>query len=213
MKTFDLPAGSRLKVVKATNRKEHHGPDKIQAVSLKLEWRPMDNAALNMVVAGLQDALLWIPPEAAAQDSLDGVEPVKKHRRCPDLGMPLKCPAAEFTGYTLRIEHGIDETTALELYSCKLSKFEAEVQEGGAAVIRFSVGSNREITPELLGALCNLEETEIIVIEMTPPADDSDVIDGSVEAFEADHPDATDLFAEAHGDAQDEIDALESDER
>lgn len=36
-----------------------------------------------------------------------------------------------------------------------------------------------------------------------------EAIDGSVEAFERDHPDAGDLFAAEHGTAQDEIDALE----
>lgn len=211
MKTFDIPAGSRLKILKTTPHKEHHGKDLKQAVSLRLEWWPADNAALNMLADGLQDSLFHIPPEVMKQNALDGIPDVKKWRRCPDLAMPVKVPKLEFSGYTLGIEHGVDDTTTLALYSCVLSKFEAETKEGGGAPIRFSLNSSREITPELIGALCALEGSDVTITELTPPA--ADAIDGSTEAFEADHPDAGQLFADAHGDAADEIAELEGEER
>jgi hypothetical protein len=200
MKTFDLPAGSRVKVIKATPRKETHGKELVQAISLRLEWWPLDNAHLDLVVEGLQDTLFWTPPGEESQTPLDGVDAIKKHRRCPGLAMPLRVPGIEFTGYQQTIEHGIDETTALVLYGCKLDKFEAESKEGGACIVRWSVASNRQITPELLGELCALEGTEVVIGELLPPAAP---IDGSEAAFAADHPDATDLFAagaDADGD-------------
>ena len=211
MKTFDIPADSRLKVVKTTPHKEMHGTTAVQAISLRLEWWPTDNAALNQLADGLQDVLFWVPPEAVPQEMLDGIPPAKKWRRCPDLAMPVKVPKLEFSGYTLRIAHGIDDSTALELYSCTLSKFEAEAKEGGTSPIRFSLNSNRQITPEMVGALCALEGQEIVVEELAPP-DTSEAIDGTQAAFDADHPDADkdagDLFAEAHA----EVDALEIDD-
>ncbi len=197
MKTFDVPSSTHLKIVKATPHKETHGKALVQAISLRLEWRPMDNAALNMIAEGLQDSLLWIPPEQAAQDNVDGVNPVKKWRRCPGMKMPVGIPTASFTGYGLVIEHGIDEKTELELYKCNLDKFEAEVDGNGFAVIRWSLNSNKEITPELVDALCGLEGLSIVVKELTLPSTE-ETIDGSVEAFEKDHPllDAADAFAE-----------------
>jgi len=198
MKTFDLPAQCRVKLTKATPRKETHGKDLVQAISLRLEWWPTDNAAVNLLHDGLQDALWWVPPEAAAQGSVEGVPPVKKHRRVPTMAMPIKVELS-LSGYTLTIDHGIDDSTALELYAATLDKFEVEAKEGGSVVIRWSLASNKQITPQLVGALCGLEGCEVVVT-LTPPKPDT-VIDGSKEAFQADHPDAGDLFAAEHGSA------------
>ena len=198
MKTFDLPSRTSLKVVKVTPHKEVHGKDLVQAISLRLEWRPMDNGALNLIAPGVQDALLWIPPEHKAQDSLDGIPQVMKWRRCSAMKMPVNFPSIGFTGYDMVIEHGIDESSALELYKCKLDKFEAEVDGNGLTVIRWSQNSNKQITPELLGALCGLEGLSIIVASLTPPSQD-EPIDGTTAAFKKDYPQAGDLFAEIHG--------------
>jgi hypothetical protein len=204
MKTFNLPTGSRVKVVKATSRKENHGKELVQAVSLRMEWWPMDSSSLDLVVDGLQDSLFWTPPEVAQQAELDGVPAVKKHRRCPGIAMPLKVPKVEFTGYQQTIEHGIDETTALTLYHCKLDKFEVESREGGGSIVRWSVASNKEITPILLGELCALEGTEVVIAELLPPLEPIDgSADGGGPGFDENEPEAGDLFAAEHG-TQDE---------
>lgn len=178
MKHFDMPAQTRLKITKTTPRKETHGKELVQAVSLRVEWWPTDNGAVNLLHEGLQDLLWWVPPEAAAQASLEGVQAVKKHRRVPTLHMPLKIEAA-FSGYTCTIEHGIDETTELELYACSLDKFELEAKEGGSVVIRWSLATNKQVTSQLVGLLCGLEGTEVVAT-LTPPAvTEGDAIDGS----------------------------------
>lgn len=196
MKTFNLPAQCRVKLTKATPRKETHGKDLAQAISLRLEWWPTDNAAVNLLHEGLQDALWWVPPEAAAQAQLDGVPAVKKHRRVPTMAMPVKVELS-LSGYTLTIEHGIDDSTALELYTATLDKFEVEAKEGGSVVIRWSLASNKAITPLPAGTLCGLEGCEIVAT-LTPPKPDA-VIDGTGAEFKKDHPDAGDLFAAEHG--------------
>lgn len=170
MKTFDLPAESRLKLIKATNRKETHGKELVQAISLRLEWWPPDNAALNLLHANLQDMLFWTPPDVSAQVQIEAVAPVKKHLRCPTVAQPFKVPNLSFSGYTLTIEHGIDDSTALELYGCVLDKFETEVKDGGSCAIRFSLASNKQITRELLGALCDMEGSEVVAT-LTPPTE------------------------------------------
>lgn len=188
MKTFAIPPAQRLKVVKVTPRKETHGKELVQAISMRLEWWPEDNSALNLLHPNLQDLLFWTPPEAAAQAELDGVAPVKKHRRVNTLAMPLKVEAS-FSGYQITIEHGIDDSTALELYACALDKFEFEAKDGGAAPMRWSLASNKQVTPQLVGLLCGLEGSTIVAT-LVPPTEQEQAIDGTTEAFQKDHPGA-----------------------
>jgi hypothetical protein len=208
MKTFDLPELSRLKLTKATPRKELHGKNQlVQAISLRVEWWPTDNAAVNLLHDNLQDLLWWVPPEAAAQDELDGVPAVKKHRRVPTLHMPLKIEAL-FSGYTLKIEHGIDDSTALELYACSCDKFEIEAKEGGSVVIRWSVASNKAITPQLVGALCGLEGGELIAT-LTPPEPGTTEATGAAIDGSVGHPGAAEgqgslLDPDADGEPRDD---------
>ena len=214
MKTFALPESSLLKVVKVTPRKEMHGKELVQAISLRLEWCPASNESLNLVHAGLLDMLFWTPPEVAAQCTLEGVPPVKVHMRVPSVTQPIKVKL-ELSGYGFTIDHGISEDSALELYACDVDNFDVSVKEGGSSTaIRFSIGSNQQITPQLVGALCALDGTDVVAT-LTPPTV-SEIIDGTVAAFKADHPesslfdpeaptpDATELFVAGADDAGDD---------
>ncbi len=113
---------------------------------------------------------------------------------------PQKAPMVDFSGYTLELEHGINDATALALYECKLDKFEVDAKEGGGGCVRFNAGSNQQITPELVGLLCSKERKEVKLIKLTPPQVRTDAIDGSTKAFKKDHPlldqiDAADILA------------------
>jgi hypothetical protein len=200
MKTFALPESSRLKIIKTTPHKESHGDKLVQAVSLRLRWETT-NVSLPLLHPELKAMLYWRPPQVDAQEELPDLPEVTPCLRVPVAVMPIKI-AAEWSGYTLNIEHGIDDDSALELYVCGLSKFQVEGKEGGTVLIDWSLSSNKQITPELIGALCGLEGTEIVAT-LTPPAIAAGpVIDGTQEAFDADHPDAGkdagELFAEQH---------------
>lgn len=208
MKTFDLPAASRLLLTKATPRKEHHGNDLVQAISLRFAWTTT-NDNLALLHPNLKPLLFWKTPAVEAQAELAGLPEITPNLRVPELALPVKFDA-EFTGYTLHIEHGIDDESALELYVCELSKFTVDAKEGGSVTIAWSLASNKEITPELVGILCGLEGEEIIAT-LTPPAvATGDAIDGSVEAFERDHPGAADGQADLLDDEMDATDAFVS---
>jgi len=206
MKTFNLPPSTRLKIIKTTHRKEMHGKELVLAVSLRLEWWPADNSALNLLHPNLQDMIFWTPPEVAAQCELDGIPAVKKHIRCPAVARPWKVEGS-LSGYTFTIDYGIDDSTALELYACTVDKFEVDAKDGGGAPIRFSLASNKQVTPALVGLLCGLEGTEIVAALVPPPPQSETTIDGSKghpgladsQAAEAERQ-AGDLFAEQHGD-------------
>lgn len=201
MKSFNLPADARLKLTKTTPRKEIHGDDHVQAISLRLRWETT-NEHLALLHANLKDMLFYRTEAVDAQALIAGVPDITPNLRVPDVTLPLKIEL-DFSGYTLTIEHGIDESSALELYTCALDKFAVDAKEGGSVHIDWSLSSNKEITPELVGILCSLEGDEIIATLTPPAAATGEAIDGSVEAFERDHPsdnrDAGDLFAEAHG--------------
>ena len=205
MKTFDLPAAVRLKLLKTTPNKEHHGDALVQAISLRLAWETT-NESLALLHPQLKDMLFWRPPQMDAQQTVEGVPETTPFLRVPTVALPLKIEA-QFTGYTFTIEHGIDDSSALELYLCTLSKFAVDAKEGGTSTIMWSLGSNKEITPELVGELCGLEGGEIVAWLKPPTVDAGPAIDGSVEAFKKDHPefadgvnpDAGDLFAQQHG--------------
>lgn len=212
MKAFLPPADIRVKLTKTTPHKENHGPDLVQAVSLRMRWTTT-NEQLELLHPQLKDMLFWREPQVDAQEQLEIVPDVTPNLRVPIATLPIKIDA-EFTGYSAKIDHGIDDTTALELYVCKLSKFTVDAREGGTVGIEWSLHSNKEITPELVGLLCGKEGVEI-VLTLTPPAKDTgDVIDGTQAAFDADHPisddesqaglylgdrDPTDVFLSTHG--------------
>lgn len=183
MKTFALPHDARLHLAKANPRKEHHGEDLVQAISLRLRWTTT-NEYLELVHPQLKAMLFWRPPELEAQGNVVGVPETTPCLRVPIVGLPLKVELA-FSGYTLSIEHGIDESSALELYVCTLDKFTVDAKEGGSVIIEWSLASNKEITPKLIGELCSLEGQEISVT-LTPPAIAAGVIDGTLEGFERD---------------------------
>ena len=209
MKAFNLPVASRLKLTKTTPRKEIHGEDHVQAISLRLRWET-SNEHLALLHANLKDMLFHRTPAVEAQELIEGVDAITPNLRVPDVALPLKL-TIDFTGYTLTIEHGIDDDSRLELYVCSLDKFAVDAKEGGSVFIDWSLSSNKEITPDLVGLLCSLEGEEIIATLTPPSIATGDLIDGSAEAFQADHPgmsdddkDAGDLFADAHGDFDDD---------
>ncbi|HYC00396.1 MAG TPA: hypothetical protein VEC57_14760 [Candidatus Limnocylindrales bacterium] len=182
---FDLPPGTRAKLTKVTPRKEQHGPDLKQAVSLRLRLEG-PGELLDMLAPGLRDASLRVPPRDDTQEMIEGVPQIPTMLRVQGVDQVRKLPELKLTGYTLTIDHGIDESSALELYTCHIDKVTAEAKQGGGSVIEWSVGSNREITKELVGELCDLEGTEIEFSQVGPVP--GEVIDGTTEAFERDHP-------------------------
>lgn len=205
MKAFELPAGTRLKLTKTTPRKEIHGEDHVQAISLRLRWETT-NDSLAKLHPNLKAMLFFRSEPEEAQSQIDGVPEIIPNLRCPVVALPLKVEG-EFSGYQLTIEHGIDDSTVLQLYLCEMSKYQVDAKEGGTAIIEWSLASNKEVTPELVGALCALEGEEI-TCELVAPEAPAQVIDGTQAAFDADHPGAAGPLFDDDAQAQDATDAF-----
>ena len=213
MNPFNLPSGTHAKIIKVTPRKEQHGPELKQAVSLRMRHEG-EGELLDLLAPGMRDAFLMVPPKHDGQEMLEGVPRIPTVLRVSGIEQEQKL-AYKGSGYTLTIAHGIDDSTALELYTCTIDKVTAEAKNGGGCVVTWSVGSNRSITKELIGELCDLEGCEVDLAQVAPkPAE----IDGTTAAFERDHPgqgdmldpededseggqtDATDAFVDAHAE-------------
>lgn len=186
MKKFELSNGTRIHVTKATPRKECHGEDLVQAISLRLSWTTT-NDSLEKLHPNLKAMLFWKTPSEEAQERLEGVPEITPNLRVPTVATPLAI-SAEYSGYQLTIDHGIDESSALQLYQCEMDKFKVDPKEGGSVTISWSLSSNKSVTPELVGALCGLEGEEVTVELVAPEVTQDDVIDGTQDAFDADHP-------------------------
>lgn len=227
MKKFELSNGTRIHVTKATPRKECHGEDLVQAISLRLSWTTT-NDSLEKLHPNLKAMLFWKTPSEEAQERLEGVPEITPNLRVPTVSTPLAI-SAEYSGYQLTIDHGIDESSALQLYQCEMDKFKVDPKEGGSVTISWSLSSNKSVTPELVGALCGLEGEEVTVELVAPEVTQDDVIDGTQDAFDADHPgndgplfdddapamDATDAFVRSGTDeglsAEDDYAEVEQD--
>lgn len=206
MKKFELPAGTWITITKATPRKEHHGDELVQAISLRLAWTT-GNDALEKLHPNLKAMLFWKVPQEEAQERIEGVPDITPNLRCSSVATPLKIEAS-FSGYTLTIDHGADETSALDLYQCSLDKFTVDPSEGGSVTIAWSLSSNKQVTPELVGALCGLEGEEVTVELVAPEVAQGDVIDGTQAAFNADHPGAAGPLFDEEAEAMDATDAF-----
>jgi hypothetical protein len=203
---FEITTPTEATLKSVAPRTEKHGDEDVVAVSLGLKITG-PNTLLDTVQPGLLDTLYVSPP---GQESLPGVEPARQLLRTAGIEqVDLK---ACFEGWTLKIDAGIDgDTDPIAIGGAKVDRFAVVPAQGGTIELHFRVGSN-DVSAEEMGWLCS-HLKQGITIELTAPKK-LDTIDGSVEAFQRDHPgaagaddrqadlldagDATDAFVERH---------------
>ncbi len=193
---FQLLDFTEAHVATVTNRQETHGDEKVPAVSIGLEITAA-NTILDAIDPKLRHALYVAVDE---QPALPGVEPSTPVLRCNSIdraALPTK-----LEGWTLQVDDGIDATEPMTFCACKVDKFSAEPKQGGSVVLRMRVGTS-DVDQDRLGAL-GMHNGQSIWIKLTAPEKPADAIDGSVDAFKKDHPDATDLFSEGGEDSDSE---------
>jgi hypothetical protein len=180
------PTPATLRTV--TPRTELHGDEKVSAISLGLSIKAA-NTLLDALDGGkLRNALYMAVP---GQDQLPGVEPSTPLLRARGIE-EVKC-AGTLEGWTVRFEHGIDDDSAIVLGGSKIDRFRVIPTEGGSVELLFRVGTS-DIDEGEAGALFGKLGQEVMITVTAPVvASGAPIIDGSTEAFKADHPEA-DLF-------------------
>lgn len=174
-----------------TPRTEVHGEEKVFAISLGLKIEG-PNTLLDRLSPTLRTTLYRA---AEGQPDLPGIEastPMLRTRGIETLHL-----AGSLEGWTLEVDHGIDESAPIMLGGCKVDKFRVTPKEGGSIELLLRIGSN-DIDATEAGLLCSHLSQEVSITLTAPKiAPVAPVIDGTTAAFSADHPEAGDLFAQA----------------
>lgn len=192
---FQIQDFTEAMLATLTSRVEKHGDDDVPAVSLGLELT-VANTLLDVIDPQIRQTLYKAVDD---QEDLPGVEASTPVLRCNSFDrhtLPVK-----YEGWTLQIDDGFDETKPMSFGSCKVDKMSVEAKQGGSVVLRMRVGTS-DLDAARSGFL-GMHVGQPVWITLMAPEPKQDAIDGTTQAFERDHPDATDMFA-AGGPEDDE---------
>ena len=192
---FELKTPTAAKLNSVTPRKEIHGDEPVSAISLGLSITG-PNTLLDALDGGkLRHALYMAVPD---QEQLPGVEPSTPLLRAR--GIEQVKLAGTFEGWTVTFEHGLGDDSAIVLGASKIDALRCRPMAGGSIELLFRVGTS-DISEDEAGALFGKLGQEVMITVTAPVvATGAPIIDGSVDAFQADHPDAGDLFADGAAD-------------
>lgn len=191
---FKLTHNTQAKLTALTNRLERHGEEDVPAVTFSFKITG-PNTVLDEFGSPYDFRhALYMAPEG--QEQIEGIDSTPL-LRSPGFGViALDVPKHE--GWTLFIDHGIDEEAPLEFGNGSLHKFKVTPFQGGSCELAF-IFSTDDVNAEHVG-LAAMKLGQTIPIQLLAPVKKPDAIDGSVEAFEAGRePDAGDMFAAQHG--------------
>lgn len=183
---FEITEFVEAHVASVTNRTETHGDDKVPAVSIGLQITAA-NTILDQIDKTLRHALY---KAVEGQDELPGIEPATPVLRCNSIehvALPTK-----HEGWTLQVDDGIDETTPMTFGGVKVDKMRVEPKQGGSIILTLRCGTS-DIDADRLGKLA-MHNQQSIWITLRAPTPDDEVIDGTTEAFERDHPGQGDML-------------------
>jgi hypothetical protein len=181
-----------------TGRTEKHGDEDVPAVSCGLKITGA-NTLLDLISPTLRQALYKAVED---QDQLPGVEVATPVLRSKDIDtIPLDIT---YEGWTVTIEHGIGDDSAIVLGDAKVDVKRIKLYEGGTVDISVSFGSS-DVDAEEAGLLWAKQKRMVSVMLKAPEVPkDQPVIDGTGADFQAAHPlfedapEAGDVFAAAH---------------
>lgn len=137
---FELPDPTTCTLTTITNRVEKHGDDDKPAVSFGLKFEAA-NTILDLISDTLLDAIYMPVP---GQPELEGVEQAKPNLRCKYIEQHNVAGCCE--GWTLTVDHGIDEHDPITFGGCKVDKFRVAAKEGGTVELSLRVGTS-DLTP------------------------------------------------------------------
>lgn len=168
---FELPK-TIATLVSVTNRAERHGEDEVPAVSLSLKIEG-PNTLLDSLSPTLRSTLYTTEP--GQPEPLPGIEPSTPKLRTQ--GIEYVAGSGVLEGWSVVVDHGIDDESAVVLKSCKLDKWRVEPKEGGQIVFAFRVGTSA-VDARIMGLLAFKVGQEVtIAVDPPKPAIVSDMQD------------------------------------
>lgn len=150
-------------------RCEKHGPEDVPAADLKIETKQA-NRVLSFFGSQLLDSLYW--RDAPADQGLLPEVPEaadKPNLRNPKLLGPLAIDY-DGAGYTVRIDYGIDTSSAIVIAGAKLNTVRIDPHEGGSVTLGFR--AQFPVDEKLAGRLGVLIGREVTLHIVPPEAED-----------------------------------------
>jgi len=184
---LEITEFTEARLASVTNRTEKHGDEDVPAVTLAVEITTA-NTILDGICPGLRHALY---KAVEGQEQLPGIELSTPVLRSNVIEKVQLTTAHE--GWRLQVDDGIDDTDPMAFEGVKVDKLKVDAKQGGSITLGVRLGTS-DVDSERLGKLA-MHNGQSIWIKLLKPEPKPDAIDGSVAAFQADHPDATDLFA------------------
>jgi len=185
---FELTTPTPVTIVSVTPRREMHGDEKTPALSIGLKYKG-PNTVLNDIDAGLLEMLYRSVESDTGQLEIEEAK-VSHFPKLRSVAIGTIAIKGKFIGWRLSVKYGIDDTTAVVLTDCKLDKLRVvELCEGGTVELRFRIGTSK-IDERAIGQLAMMMDQEVPVTLTGPKV--AEAIDGTVDAFKRDHPDAPD---------------------
>lgn len=190
---FELTNPTPVTIVSVTPRREMHGDEKTPALSVGIRYKG-PNSILDDIDAGLLAMLYRSVESETGQLEIEEAR-VTHLPKLRSVALGTIGIKGEFVGWRLQVKYGIDDSTAVVLTDCKLDKLRiVELCEGGTVELRFRIGTSK-IDERAIGQLAMMMDQEVPVTLTGPKI--AEAIDGTVDAFRRDHPDAPDQAPKA----------------
>lgn len=185
---FEIPTLSDVYLKNFQSRVERHGDVPVIAVDLSCSFKT-HSSVLDLINAkyramyycNLTDEEKKRREEEVGQTGMDLPVSDLPNLRVTDIEYPVK-HSKEYSGHTCRIPHGIDDSTAVVLRVCKVTKLRFTPIEGGSVEIEFNVSSSADITEHTLAVMPHKQQTSFPMQLTAPVMAEGDLIDASKDA-------------------------------
>lgn len=158
---FEITTPITATLVSVTSRVERHGEEEVPAVSYGLKITSA-NTLLDLLDKDLRGAIYHAP----RNKSIEGVDPIAPTLRCKAIEH-VGVNVGPFEGWTLNVDHGIDEETPVTFGGCKVDKFKVAPIEGGSVELALRVGTS-DISAESSGLMAMKLGQEIDITLIAP---------------------------------------------
>lgn len=146
---FQLLNPTEVRLTSLTCRTEAAGPRKdVPAITLRLKMESVDNEVLDLLSPTARTTLY---AAVEGQETLPGVKQTTPILRSKDI-KHWSPEELVLNGWKVTIDHGIDDTSAIEMGKCKIDGFTADLYDGGHIDLEFRV-STSDIDSEGVGIL------------------------------------------------------------
>lgn len=178
---FEILKPTTVELSSLTNRIEKHGEDNVPAISLGVTMK-IANTVLDLLApdGSLRTALYR---RADGQADLPGMPPATTVLNTKMIES-IALAAGPYEGWTLHVDHGIEEREPITFGGCKVDKFRVlELMDGGTITLAFRIGTS-DIDASTMGLIGMKLGESISMTLVAPKLVEEKKNDGGAPLFE-----------------------------